>query len=69
MVVHPYFFGNFSEELPSDTATTLLINNLSAKDQGDYRCTAMYASNQELVANGKIDVFSSNLSLIQQIIF
>ena len=63
MVVNP-FFRAFSEELPSDTATTLLINNLSAKDQGDYRCTA----NQELVANVKIDVFSKNLSLIQQII-
>ena len=51
----------YSEEQPGDAATALFIKNLSEEDQGKYRCTAIYASNQELEANVEIQVFSTYL--------
>ena len=55
-------FRVYSEEQPGDAATALFIKNLSEEDQGNYRCTAIYASNQELEENVEIQVFSKHFS-------
>jgi len=47
----------YSEEQPGDAATALFIKKLSEEDAGNYRCTAIYASNQELEAKVEILVF------------
>ena len=48
----------YSEEQPGDAATALFIKKLSEEDAGEYRCTAVYASNQQLEARVVIDVYS-----------
>jgi len=47
----------YSEEQPGDAATALFIKKLSEEDAGEYRCTAVYASNQQLEARVVIDVY------------
>ena len=48
----------YSEEQPGDAATALFIKKLSEEDAGEYRCTATYASNQQLEASVDISVYS-----------
>ena len=48
----------YSEEQPGDAATALFIKKLSEEDAGEYRCTAVYASNQRLEARVDISVYS-----------
>jgi len=47
----------YSEEQPGDAATALFIKKLSEEDAGEYRCTAVYASNQQLEARVEILVY------------
>jgi len=47
----------YSEEQPGDAATALFIKKLTEEDAGDYRCTAVYASNQQLEARVDISVY------------
>jgi len=47
----------YSEEQPGDAATALFIKKLSEEDAGEYRCTAVYASNQRLEARVDISVY------------
>ena len=53
----------YSEEQPGDAATALFIKKLSEEDAGEYRCTAVYASNQQLEARVVIDVYSKFSSI------
>ena len=62
-ILKPRYFRVYSEEQPGDAATALFIKKLSEEDAGNYRCTAIYASNQELEARVEISVFSKNSSL------
>ena len=48
----------YSEEQPGDAATALFIKKLSEEDAGEYRCSAVYASNQRLEAKVDISVYS-----------
>ena len=48
----------YSEEQPGEAATALFIKQLSEEDGGNYRCSAIYASNQHLEAAVDIAVFS-----------
>lgn len=48
----------YSEEQPGDAATALFIKKLSEEDAGEYRCSAIYASNQRLEARVDISVYS-----------
>ena len=48
----------YSEEQPGDAATALFIKKLDEEDAGEYRCTAVYASNQQLEARVDISVYS-----------
>ena len=50
----------YSEEQPGDAATALFIKKLTEEDAGDYRCTAVYASNQQLEARVDISVYSES---------
>ena len=62
----------YSEEQPGDAATALFIKKLSEEDAGEYRCTAVYASNQQLEARVVIDVYSKCYQqniLVQEKIF
>ena len=53
-----FLFRVYSEEQPGDAATALFIKKLSEEDAGEYRCTAVYASNQRLEARVDISVYS-----------
>ena len=53
-----HYYRIYSEEQPGDAANALFIKHLSEDDAGIYRCTATYASNQELEARVEIKVFS-----------
>ena len=52
----------YSEEQPGDAATALFIKKLSEEDAGEYRCSAIYASNQRLEAKVDISVYSEYYS-------
>ena len=59
LVLTLYFVSRiYSEEQPGDAATALFIKKLSEEDAGEYRCTAVYASNQQLEARVDISVYS-----------
>ena len=53
----------YSEEQPGDAATALFIKKLDEEDAGEYRCTAVYASNQQLEARVDISVYSEYLDI------
>lgn len=53
----PQDYRVYSEEQPGDAATALFIKKLDEEDAGEYRCTAVYASNQQLEARVDISVY------------
>ena len=48
----------YTEEQPGDAAIMLFIKDLREEDSGNYRCSGIYATNEEMHAEVKISTFS-----------
>ena len=52
------FFRVYTEEQPGDAAIMLFIKDLREEDSGTYRCSGIYATNEEMHAQVDISTFS-----------
>ncbi len=56
-----WLYRVYTEEQPGDAAIMLFIKDLREEDSGLYRCSGIYASNEEMFAEVKVSTFSKLL--------
>ena len=56
--MHFYDPRVYTEEQPGDAAIMLFIKDLREEDSGMYRCSGIYATNEEMFAEVKVATFS-----------
>ena len=60
-------FRVYSESHTEEAAISLFIKRLTSEDAGLYKCSAIYAANQELVASVSVSIISKSVYILLSI--
>ena len=62
-------FRVYSESHTEEAAISLFIKRLTSEDAGLYKCSAIYAANQEIVASVTVSIISKSVYIVLSVLF